>query len=202
MAGGAMSLSELFHKYGSDKDTDHCYAPVYERLLNLKRPFVKNVLEIGVFKGGSLRAWRDWFPNAAIWGVDNDRAALFSEDRIRCILGDQREDLASVVGDSVRYDLIIDDGSHIGEDQLRSLENLFHLLNVGGDYFIEDVGYATDDGAGPDQWMIVDKARKIAEGNGGVVSFYDMRPFRGKHDDFIIHAHAGPERERRKWVTC
>ena len=77
-----MTLAELFRKHGSDKEADsgtagHCYAAVYERLLAGKRLSVTQVLEIGVFGGGSLRAWRDWFPNAEVHGIDINRDKLF-----------------------------------------------------------------------------------------------------------------------------
>ncbi len=197
-----MTLAELFRKHGSDKDADsgtagHCYAAVYERLLAGKLLSVTQVLEVGVFGGSSLRAWRDWFPNAGVHGVDINRDKLFNdEERIACFHADQGspESLTSAVG-KFKYDLIVDDGSHNDSCQLSALRTLFPLLKEGGDYVIEDVGTTN-------LWAMVREARKIVGEHGGEVSVIDMRPARGRHDDVLIHAMAGPESLRRRWITC
>ena len=46
----------------SDKWTH--YLSVYNRLLNEYRDQAINLLEIGVFNGGSLEIWHDYFDNA------------------------------------------------------------------------------------------------------------------------------------------
>lgn len=53
-------------KYGTDKSSlQHNYTDIYYRFLNVDRPNIKNVLEIGVYQGNSLRMWRDFFQNAS-----------------------------------------------------------------------------------------------------------------------------------------
>ena len=39
--------------------------------------------------------------------------------------------------------MIIDDGSHVAEDQLATLRNFYPALRPSGFYFIEDVGRAS-----------------------------------------------------------
>ena len=41
--------------------------------------------------GASLRVWRDFFPNAKIYGGDIDKETLFIEDRISTYYVDQFE---------------------------------------------------------------------------------------------------------------
>jgi hypothetical protein len=64
-----------------------------------RRELVQKVLEIGVGTkasmgenyrpGSSLRMWRDFFPNAEIYGLDVDRSVLFVDERIPGFFCDQ-----------------------------------------------------------------------------------------------------------------
>lgn len=136
------ALDKLAIKYGIDKSSVcHDYMSVYEDLL---APFdaVEKFLEIGVFRGKSLRMWKEVFPNARIYGIDNNPKYLFEEERITCFLADQsrKDDLikvASRIGGNI--DRIIDDGSHHVEDQILSARTLVPFLSEDGLYVIEDV---------------------------------------------------------------
>ena len=47
------------------------YFEIYDRYLSRYRDTAVNIMEIGVFHGGSLQMWRDYFgPAANIYGVD------------------------------------------------------------------------------------------------------------------------------------
>ncbi len=151
-------LGALFRKYGSDKDVNG-YTPIYHSLFKHIRYQILDVLEIGIgtmipdvpssmvhyaqpgYKpGGSLRAWRDYFPGARILGGDVQPDTQFTEERISTILCDSRkeEDLWPLLGDRV-FDIIIDDGSHWDECQRKTLFNLWRFVKPGGFYIIEDV---------------------------------------------------------------
>lgn len=55
-------MEEIFKRYeegGTDKNTIHSYLPAYERVFRAKQHDTIRLLEIGVFSGGSLRAWAD-----------------------------------------------------------------------------------------------------------------------------------------------
>jgi demethylmacrocin O-methyltransferase len=139
-------LGALFDHHGSDKESYHHYSPVYEGLFAGKRHEVGRVLEIGVYQGGSLRAWKDYFPHAVIVGLDIDFSNMsyqvedWTKERILLIQGDQTDptdlDRAARFGP---FDLIVDDGSHDISDQLGSLLNLWSTLAPGGWYVIEDI---------------------------------------------------------------
>ena len=149
-------LCELARKYGTDKggehliagDTCHNYTPAYHELFKDRREQVRNVLEIGVNYGCSLRMWRDYFPWAQIIGVDTNESCLFSEERIRCFAADQfnERDLADVLtrlsplgGAPPKFDLIVDDGSHVADHQIFSAQCLLPHLAKDGYYVIEDI---------------------------------------------------------------
>jgi hypothetical protein len=148
----SVSLNELAVRHGSDKSPDlgHSYVPFYEKLLSKKRASIKAVLEIGVghpslmkhiphYKiGASLFMWRDYFPNAHIYGIDLNPDSIFQDDRIKCFLCDQSDEdgLKRVVGETGALDLIIDDGSHVTEQQIISAKFLRPFSKT---YVIEDV---------------------------------------------------------------
>jgi len=165
-------LAGLFDQYGSDKGTlgnpsvkfpwhSHNYADVYSELFQHSRKSVGKVFECGIgtndetilsnmtsiaTPGGSLRAWRDYFPNAIIYGADIDLKVLFAEDRI---LTDHINQLDSESikkyfskFDKNSFDLMIDDGLHTFEANTSLLENSFDFLSEQGTYIIEDVRYS------------------------------------------------------------
>lgn len=119
------------------------YFEIYERYF---RKFVgqdPQVLEIGIAEGGSLELWSKYFRNGQIWGVDIDQKCLeykYEQSNIRLIFGDQSNpDFWDwFMKDSPKFDVIVDDGSHINEHQVLSLLKLFPRLKEGGIYMIED----------------------------------------------------------------
>lgn len=134
-------LCSLLDSYSSDKNSAHSYGPFYEQLLSLQRNAVTSVLEIGIYHGASLRAWRDYFPNARVSGIDiNPDTMLLGEDRIETFLGRQDDpaDFAAVIARGP-FDLIIDDGSHEINDQLASWMSLRDFLKADGVYVVEDI---------------------------------------------------------------
>lgn len=157
-----LNLAQLFNHYGSDKDRNG-YTPLYHTLFNHIRDQPIQMLEIGIgtmipgvhssmvgyslpgYKpGGSLRAWRDYFPNGRIIGMDVQPDTIFSDEpRIETYLCDSRNkqavDVYMTFLQQPKFDIIIDDGSHAADSQLRTLENFYPHLKDGGIYIIEDI---------------------------------------------------------------
>jgi len=139
------SLHDLFYKYKTDKAHDfHNYSRQYESILAPYRSLNGNVLEIGVFDGASIKAWREAFLSATnIIGVDIRESCLQYRDesaKIQIEIGDI-SDPKTVPRLREKYgtfDFIIDDGSHKNKDVIYAFENLFPLLNDGGLYIVED----------------------------------------------------------------
>ena len=65
-----MSLVQIADNSRTDKNTLHSYLPLYQKLLGKKKLTSKNILEIGIFNGGSIKLWNDYFTNATIYGLD------------------------------------------------------------------------------------------------------------------------------------
>lgn len=138
-------------KYNTDKITNR-YLEQYDQVLE---PWVDKevkLLEVGVYKGGSLDLWHDYFSKGTIVGID-----IFSpenitvSERIHFYKGSQtdKEFLTDVSEKKAPegFDIIIDDASHIGEMSKMTFWHLFdNHLKPGGLYVIEDwgTGYWTD----------------------------------------------------------
>ena len=114
------------------------------------------LLELGVFGGGSLKLWDEYFPHGSVFGIDRNIApALRGQTSIRYFIGNQQDTafLDHVAGKvaSDGFDIIIDDCSHIGELTKISFWHLFeNHLKPGGIYVIEDwlTGYIPEWGDG------------------------------------------------------
>lgn len=149
-----MTIQQLCVKYGTDKTPEigHSYAPIYDKILGELNP--RHILEIGIgYKGlmeryvsqyqagASLRVWRDYFPEAQIYGIDNHSEAMLNERRITTLIGDSTDEKWVGALKLPKFDFIIDDGSHEHRDQLKTAMLFMSKLKVGGLYFIEDVAW-------------------------------------------------------------
>lgn len=163
------ALANLCDKYGSDKGSalptghtyswhPHCYTEFYELVFRNIRMNVRMVFECGIGSsdpnlpanmgnnakpGASLRVWREYFPNAKIYGADIDSSTLFSEDRITTFQLNQLDSVsirnAFVNFDKESFDFILDDGLHTFEAATTLFANTNYLLSRNGIYIIEDV---------------------------------------------------------------
>jgi 23S rRNA U2552 (ribose-2'-O)-methylase RlmE/FtsJ len=119
------------------------YFEIYDRHFRQFRGQEVHVLEIGIYSGGSLDMWRDYFgPKAVIYGVDIEPACrIYEKDGVKIFIGDQAD--RSFWREFRRkvpiLDIVIDDGGHQPEQQIVSVEELLPFLRPGGVYFCEDV---------------------------------------------------------------
>jgi hypothetical protein len=141
----APTLASVLAKYNTDKnETHHNYGKYYETFVAPYRTTARRYLEIGVCRGESIRAMREYFCNAErIVGIDINPETKRSQDSDRGIyveLGHQRDPgfLRWVNAKHGPFDVILDDGSHRWPDVHASFETLFPLLRDGGLYILED----------------------------------------------------------------
>lgn len=136
-------LKEYFDKNsGNLIDKWNHYFDIYDFYFSKFRSQPINFLEIGVFQGGSLLMWKNYFhQNSIIHGIDfNPDCKNFESNNIYIHIGSQSdkvflEDLLSKVP---FFDIIIDDGGHKMNQQIISFEILFKHLKPGGIYICED----------------------------------------------------------------
>jgi hypothetical protein len=134
------SFLEISDSVDCDKSTYHMYDKVYPDFIERFRDDSFSMFEIGIEAGKSFKIWEQYFPNAKIYGMDI--GVSFKNERGEVFLGDQskNEDLTRIVSTIDKCKLILDDGSHIAEHQLKTFYYLFeNLLEPGGVYIIEDI---------------------------------------------------------------
>lgn len=119
------------------------YLDIYDRHFAVYRNTPVRMLEIGVFKGGSLDMWRDYFgADATIFGIDvNPECAAYVTPPNQIRIGSQDDPpfLRSVADEIGPLDIVLDDGSHVGRHQRVSFDTLFPAVKEGGLYVIEDL---------------------------------------------------------------
>ena len=127
------------------------YARRYEQHFSARRGRPLKLLEIGIggyddpsSGGESLRAWKRYFPEAQIFGIDICDKTALEEDRIRTFKGsqDDPEFLARVLAETGPLDIVIDDGSHRNDHVIKSFKLLFPALVDGGIYVVEDTHFS------------------------------------------------------------
>lgn len=168
-----MKLIEIFAKYQTDKNI-HSYLPIYEELFSKFSDMGMEFLEIGVLLGGTLLAWKEYFPMGEIYGIDvkDSRLPEYISDKVHFI----NEDINKVNFGGHYWDIIIDDGSHFLEDVKFVVEKYLPYLKPKGLLIIEDVQH-------PVRWIgeiwpMIPK--------GYVMDFKDGRHLKGHNEDFLI----------------
>jgi hypothetical protein len=116
------------------------YLPIYEAALTR----TERMLEIGVDRGGSLKMWREYLPDATIVGLDiNPNAGQYDApgDNVHVRIGDQTDTsfLHGVLDEFGSFDTVLDDGGHTPKQMISSFQYLFPRLEPGGVYIVEDV---------------------------------------------------------------
>lgn len=120
----------------------HHYLALYDRHLSRFRGRPVRILELGIYRGGSLQIWKTYFgERAVIHGVDSNPACTqFAEERVVPHIGSQADAglLKQVVEEMGGVDVVLDDASHRGSDQIASFEALYPLVDENGVYICED----------------------------------------------------------------
>lgn len=171
-------LSELSKNYGTDKHTLHCYIDeVYEKIFPKRRLSSTKVLEIGVHGGESIKLWRDYFTNAAVYGLDvSECGAVKNSDRIVHIVDDAYNIniINSLPND---FDIMIDDGPHSLESMKVFLSEYSKKIKSDGVLILEDIqDYA---------WL--EKLREATpEHLRDKIQVYDLRSVKNRYDDLVM----------------
>jgi hypothetical protein len=132
-------FKEIFSKCDTDK-VNTFYEYAYDDTFLPIREDIKLLFEIGVCRGGSVRGFRDYFPNALIVGIDINPRCFFQEDRINIEIGNatQKDFINNILLKYGEPDVVVDDGSHMRSD----IKTTFSLLyeRTKRVYVIEDLG--------------------------------------------------------------
>ena len=147
------SIRSIMARTGTDKLTRHAYDRYYDFYFhNFRDKKDLTILEIGAHTGLSLLLWSEYFSKSAIiHGISYAIDEKASKELVCKSNPDMCENIEIFNGDQgdpqfleslcqkYKYDIIVDDGSHLPAHQILSLQYLFSALKPGGLYVIEDL---------------------------------------------------------------
>ena len=179
------SLLELIDNSKTDKNTTHSYIEIYENLLISKKDTAKNILEIGIDAGGSIKLWHDYFTNAVIYGLDirfnNCCDEIKNKKRIILSCSDAYNTNCHLLNETTnyekKYDMILDDGDHTLEHMIQCINLYSPLLTDDGIMIIEDVQSI--------DWietLYINTPNHLKK----YVEIQDLRPNKGRYDDILF----------------
>lgn len=177
-------LENLADNTRTDKNTVHSYLPLYQNLLVNKKENAKHVLEVGIFKGGSIKLWNDFFSNAIIYGIDiinydlvwdgiknNDKIVLHTSSNA------YDPDFVSSKFKNIKLDFALDDGPHTLESMLMFIRLYLPLIADDGILIIEDVQSI--------DWLNI-LANEVPENYKKYIRCYDLRNTKNRWDDIVF----------------
>lgn len=138
-----MTLFDILKNHTGNKLTKwNNFFPIYDDLFEKYLNRSIRLLEIGCSHGGSLQIWQKFFhQNSLIVGLDiNPICKQYETKNIKIYIGDQSDEnvLNQIIKDIGSFDIIIDDGSHFVDHQIKSFNFLYPFLNSHGLYIVED----------------------------------------------------------------
>jgi limonene-1,2-epoxide hydrolase len=119
------------------------YLDVYERHFSRFRGRTVTIAEIGIYSGGSIAMWRDYFgPECRVIGVDIEESCrVYATEGVEVIIGDQSDPgfWQRFFATHPEVDIVVDDGGHMVHQQVPTIEAVLPHLRPGGVYLCEDV---------------------------------------------------------------
>ena len=179
-------LEELVDNSRTDKNTIHSYLPLYQKLLRKKRKTAKNVLEVGISRGGSIKLWHDFFTNAKIYGLDTINSyevwnAIKNKDRIILHTYTDAYNIeiftSNFLNKNIKFDFMLDDGPHTLESMIQFIKLYSQIMTPDGILIIEDV-QSWD-------WISI-LISEVPENLKEFIKVYDLRHIKGRYDDIVF----------------
>ena len=179
-----MSLEELADNSRTDKNTTHSYLPLYQQLLAGKKETAKNVLEVGIWAGGSIKMWSDFFVNANVYGLDiindvwegiknNEKIILYTSTDAY----NENFFIDKFLNQNIKFDFMLDDGPHTLESMKKFIQLYSQLMTDDGILIIEDV----------QDWSWINVlTNEVPDHLKQFVKVYDLRQNKGRYDDIVF----------------
>ena len=146
-------LCEIGKKYNSDKSPHapnkhrHAYTGIYHFLFHKIRDEKINIGEIGIYENNGIKMFREYFKNANLYGYENnlnliDRAKNDNLQNTKYFYMEVNDPVS--INDGLKkcedkFDIIIDDSSHMFEHQINIIKNSIPYLKKGGYLVVEDI---------------------------------------------------------------
>ena len=147
-------LCFLGGKFGSDKSVfntispyKHSYTAIYNILLSHLKNNQINLAEIGILHNASIKMWREFFTKANIDGfefneylINKAKNEKLKDTRYFSIDVNSQESIKnSFLMANREYDIIIDDSTHLFDDQINIIFTVKNFLKSGGYLIVEDI---------------------------------------------------------------
>ena len=180
------TLKNLVNNWHTDKDTVHSYLDLYNNLLLDKKNTAKNVLEVGIQHGGSIKLWSDFFTNATVHGLDitngsNIVADIKNNDKIILYTDTDayNEDIFNrlFLNNGLKFDFLLDDGQQTLESIIQFINLYSKVMTDDGNLIIEDV---------QDISWIETLKNAVPEELKQYIFVYDLRTCKGRYDDIVF----------------
>ena len=181
-----MSLEEIVDNSRTDKNTVHSYLPLYQQLLINKKETAKNVLEVGIQNGGSIKLWSDFFKNATVYGLDiiNDDCIWdgikYNEKIILHTSSDAYHNdffTSNFLNKNIKCDFMLDDGPHTLDSMKQFIKLYSNIMTNDGILIIEDV----------QSWDWIDVLiNETPDHLKEFIKTYDLRSIKGRYDDIVF----------------
>lgn len=142
-------------KYPTDKspyNTDgnlhkHAYTSIYNLLFSNIRYNDLRIGELGILENHSMLSWREFFPNAKLYGFEwfDSRLDKAIADGIpNCIYTKMDVTNPSSIEEGLvnagsNFDILMDDSTHVFEDQIKFINVAYKHLKPGGFLIVEDI---------------------------------------------------------------
>ena len=181
-----MSLEQLVDNERTDKNTAHSYLPLYQQLLIGKKDTAKNVLEVGINYGGSIKLWSDFFTNATVYGLDimNSNMVWTDIKNNKNIILHTSTDAYNTelfttlfLSKNIKCDFMLDDGPHTLDSMKKFIKLYSQIMTDDGILIIEDV----------QSWDWIELLKQeVPEHLKQYVKAYDLRSNKNKYDDIVF----------------
>jgi cephalosporin hydroxylase len=168
----------------TDKNTVHSYLPLYESLFTPKKN-CKHVLEIGIYKGGSIKLWSDFFTKATIHGIDimhareHDLSHLNGKNVVLYTSTNAYHPkmIRHFMHQNIKFDVMIDDGPHTLESMKLFIRLYTPLMTNDGILIIEDVQAW--------EWIEI-LTHTVPKHLRPFIKTYDLRQVKNRYDDIVF----------------
>jgi hypothetical protein len=181
-------MQALINNNLTDKNTTHSYLDTYESLFGRLRESAIRVMEIGIYDGGSIALWSDYFPNATVYGVDITPlrpAAMFLNSYNRVNLKTQVDAYSPTTlswWNGTKFDVIVDDGPHTLASMKVCVSSYSKLLTDTGILVVEDI---------QDIRWIEELRDATPDELKPFIQVFDLRSTKGRYDDVLFVINKG-----------
>lgn len=181
-----MRLEEILDVSMTNLDYVHSHLPFYETLLVSKKESAKNILEIGISRGGSIKLWSDYFINATVIGLDIMDINNFPEEIknkenivLHTSIDAYNNDFFNnyFLNNTTKYDFIVDDGDHKLASMLQFIKLYSQIMTDDGILIIEEIKNPN--------WIDTLK-NEVPSHLKKFIKTYDLRSIRDPNDNLVF----------------